>query len=639
MKRESVYSARLTWRVGMWLANKRLRHLQGPAPDFFLLDGPPVGLWTRGLVVALAAIGISVRELPFLAGHLRTSGGESVRPAARKVAFVLAASAARNVIEASTYLRGLDQRWQRHTIRLTLAKRLWPGAEEVTLRVLVANALAKERGDASATVLVAWPAELPPTSVADIPSDITLVLLGRRAVPWRSGRLSGVLIVARDFLRTIRSSAGRGVERQPHSLPGVLLLQEDDQSFDRSVRSQPHWLQPDDEPDFRTIILRLNDLTSVHVSAEERERAKLEFVDQAEMSGMNASLPITRRMRPELWRLHALCMFVSSPEVSFAAGQIARLMMVAGTLARVCANRGVSVFMTCENYAAAADAMQLIAAPMGITTLSYQYSNLPYSSLPMITTADKLATFSPMFERRFTYSGYPPPTFVNCGYVFSSSFPAVRNRAAERRSRMAAAGAMFVVGFFDESIQADKYGLVDIDEYENELLQLLEWMHRDPTHGVVFKTQFLAHQSRLSAKVTAAVAEAVETQRFEMPSIGRHRNVVLPCEVAASADFTIGHAFGGTAPLESALAGCRSLLVNSCNLITEADAVYGRVDVVVPSVGAALTAIDEYRAGSPSRRQLGDWGPILPDFDAFRDEGSASRLYGMVAAAVHERAQ
>ncbi len=46
------------------------------------------------------------------------------------------------------------------------------------------------------------------------------------------------------------------------------------------------------------------------------------------------------------------------------------------------------------------------------------------------------------------------------GYPFDGSFALVHERARARRTRMREAGAEFVVCYFDESVQDDKYGLV-----------------------------------------------------------------------------------------------------------------------------------------------------------------------------------
>lgn len=627
-----AYCDRLSWPVAVFALRQRLAGAWPRATQVLLLDGPVRGHIGRALAGVLAMSGCCVREVAFFAGHLRTPSGEAVRPAARKAAFVLADRSAESVIRRSPTLRAINDSWGRNTVRLATAKRLWPIAEHLTLRVFVANALARaERG--ASMLVITWPAELPRHLAAAVPSDIPVRVAGRRSRSWRSGRFSVVLWAARRWLRRLRAT--RLTARQSdETSPALMVIQEDDLSLDRTVRSQPHWMSLGQAPPFRTVVLRISELASVDLTLAEQRASGIEVVDAEGLAGARADTVVASRARRDCWRAAALSVVAPSSACSQVAGDAARLVMTAGSLATLCAARGVRAFMTCENYTVEADAMQLVAGPMGVRTLSYQYSTLPYPSLAMITTADQMVTFAPMFHDRFVFPGYTPPAFVDGGYVYASQFRHVRPLAAARRARMAAAGATFVVGVFDESVQRDKYGLVDATEYEAELMDLLEWLRRDSTLGIVFKTQFQSHQRGLSVSVTDAIAAAVASGRFDMPVRGHHRNGVLPAEVAAGADITIGHAIGGTASLEAALIGCRSVIVNAYDFVSASDAAYARGDIVYPSLAAARAAIDAFRQGDPMRARLGDWAPILHEFDPFQDEDSASRLQSVLTAAV-----
>ena len=251
----------------------------------------------------------------------------------------------------------------------------------------------------------------------------------------------------------------------------------------------------------------------------------------------------------------------------------------------------------------------------------------------LLTTADVMATFSPRFHDRWKLDGYAPHQFVDVGYPFDASFSLVTERARERRERLRAAGAEFVICYFDESVHDDKYGLVHRKEYTDELLRLVGRLERDRTLGLVIKTQFHHNLDRLPLDLTEAISRAERTGRLERPTHGSHRNSVFPAEAALSADIAVGHAIGGTASLEAALAGRRSLIVNAYGFRSAADALYARCDIVCPSLNAALDAIDAYRRGDPARVGLGDWSSILHEFDPFRDGRAADRLREIVETA------
>lgn len=627
----TLYCDRVTWGVVTWVCRQKLARSNDSDVRVLILDDRETPWTSRLWTVVLRQMRCRPEEVPFFAGHLRTSAGEAVRPAARKAAFGMAAEGAAAVLAAAPGLCSIDARWQRHTLRLALAKRLWLAAEHVTLRVSVANALAREAGT-PAVVAVEWPPELPARCLSGLTSDIPVVVTGRRSPGWRAGRFSLALYLGRRWVRRVRSRRGAAASTGEGD-PALLVLQEDDVSFDLAVRRQPHWLTWAETPPFRTVVLRLNELNSVDLTPEQRETSRIEVVDQRGLAGSTGSPAVLGPLRADVARAAFMNFAAWSASTSLAAGHMARVLLAASRLARVCHERQVRAFMTCENYALEADAMQLLAGPMKIRTLSYQYSTMPYASLAMATTADEVVTFSPMFHARFVQPGYTPPAFRDCGYVYSSSFPQVRDRARARRTRMSEAGARFVVGVFDESVQRDKYGLVSLRDYEQELLELLEWLQRDPSVGLVLKTQFLSHHTQVSVRVAARLATAVKTGRLEVPVAGRHRNVILPAEVAASCDITIGHAIGGTASLEAALVGCRSLILNTYNVVTDADPTLARADIVYPSMSVALDAIDALRSGKDEAASLGDWSPILHEFDPFADEDASARLFAVLGKA------
>ena len=273
----------------------------------------------------------------------------------------------------------------------------------------------------------------------------------------------------------------------------------------------------------------------------------------------------------------------------------------------------------------AADAMQLIAPTLDIVTLSYQYSNIPYAVPCMMTTADVMLTFSRRYDERWTHDGIRPQSFVNIGYIFDSSFRVVRDRARACRSKLEEAGAKFIICYFDESVQHDKYGLISDQDHRDEILALAQLVLNDPCVGLVVKTQFMHNSPQRFGELNDALALARGTGRYVELSHGVHRNIIFPSEAALSADITIGHAVGGTAPLEAALAGGRCILLNPYDWVVT-DTRHAQADIVYPSMTVALEAIHKYRKGDPDLACLGDWSAIVGQFDPFRDGRAGHRL-------------
>jgi hypothetical protein len=317
-----------------------------------------------------------------------------------------------------------------------------------------------------------------------------------------------------------------------------------------------------------------------------------------------------------------------------AVFEVARLLYTAKGLAAFCEGNHVKAFMTCENYMVEANAMSLIAPPLNITTLSYQYSNAGQAGPIMMTTADIMVTFAPLYHQRLTRDGVRPGAFSDIGYLYDMSFEYVRTRARDHRRRLAKAGAQFVICYFDESVQQDKYGLISQEDHCSEVLALLRIVLDDPSVGVVVKTQFQKNSPQFMDKIASARAAAEVTGRYIELQYGAHRNIIFPAEAALSADMAIGHAVGATAPLEAALAGVRSILLNPYGMRGDNDTLYSQADIVYPSMAAALEAIRDFRSGAPQHAGLGDWSPIIGQFDPFRNGRAGHRMRALLEQVV-----
>jgi len=282
--------------------------------------------------------------------------------------------------------------------------------------------------------------------------------------------------------------------------------------------------------------------------------------------------------------------------------------------------------MSGEGFLRETDAMQLVGPPLGVATVGYQYSNLTRSHVIMLQTSTTFLSFSEACGEAFGSAKMGPQGVVANGYPYDSSFELLEQRAASLRRRLEAAGATFVVCFFDETMSPGRYGSIHPSEHRAELETLITMVAEDPTIALVIKTQYRRNApSRLYAGDPRLKA-AMDSQRYVEISHGSHRNTVFPAEAALAADVAIGHVFGATASLEAALAGRRSIMLNEYGFKGLHDHVYDRAEIVFSSLEDALVAVRRYRAGDPAQAALGDWTPILDYFDPFRDGDSGRRM-------------
>ena len=85
-------------------------------------------------------------------------------------------------------------------------------------------------------------------------------------------------------------------------------------------------------------------------------------------------------------------------------------------------------------------------------------------------------------------------------------------------------------------------------------------------------------------------------------------------EAALSSDVSISHKFGATAGLEAAVAGVRTVLLDTHSVKTKFDDVYSQADIEYDSMSSLIKAILKYKDGDLNYQALGDWSEILHFF-------------------------
>jgi hypothetical protein len=602
--------------------------------DLRVLDPLPSGRAAQRLIARLGG-SFAVEEEPFVAGRLKMQDGQPVYIAARRRANDVAILQAAEIVRLSPFLTRLNSEWGRNTILLHLARHFGNEAAQWLLRRYVADTLFRQSGERDAVLILEEPDVILPSLYEDAATGLRIEhyrpsaarSLRQRVYPW----LWLIRHRYRKFrwrMENLRVNEATRFDRGDGN-PALLLLQEDDLLPDRSYRTQPHWLEPEDPPlPFRTFILQpeWNEMTPACAGMDPGSGIRnLPLRMWSLFEGTKQVQPL----RKILHREKRACLarsFVGVANDIPALFPMVRLLDTATDLAAFCSETGVRAFMTSENYFTAADAMQIIAGPLGIRTLSNQYSNMSSVGPSMMTTADTMVTFSPIYHERWTHPIIAPKQFYDAGYLYDSAFKRVRERAKLHRQFLMKSGARFILCFFDENAFRGKYELVLREDLVEEIRMLLKLIVNDSSWGLVVKSQFQQHSPIRFPELSELRKTADATGRYLELTHGTVRNTVFPAEAALVSDMAFGHAVGATAALESALSGTRTILLNPYGIKSENDKFYEKADIVYSSIGAAMEAIGEYRAGKPERAGLGDWSPLLHEFDPFLDGGAAARL-------------
>lgn len=608
--------------------------------DIFILDFFPENTWNRILKKIMSLNGLQIKEKYFFSGHLFTENNEAVYIAARKQTSQIALKTAETLINSSPYLKRINSRWGRNTVLLFLAKSIRAHIEKSIIRGMVTDVMAKKDGIGKAYLILHCPFYCSREMIQGIFNKLHIHFYQSMELEFIRRVASGLLKnISKRFHASqntghVHESNDGNLKRPDSDLPSFLILQEDDVSMDRSYRTQPHWLLPEEmNGSYRILILEVNSVKRIPVDKEELASCNVFMVAADEIEKQNLlgkNYLVSKLLITDIFRCISEILVCFSLEQITAALKTIQVLIRSSKLAQFCIQENVKAFMTCENYMRDSDAMQLIADDLGITTISYQYSNISYPWLGMQTTADLFLAFSEQYHKNFSISGINPRLIKNIGYLYDSAYCHVQHRSEALRKQIQKNGAEFIICYFDENIQIDKYGLIHALDYQEDICKLLQLVINDKTIGLIIKGQF-QHNSTISQGIPEVIyLSAKSTGRFYELSHGEHRNCIFPVEAALAADITIGHAIGATASLEAAVAGIRSLIINPYGIKTNNDQLYQKAHIVFDSLDVAMDAIEKYRKRDKGYANLGDWLPIIDHFDPFRDKGASKKLREIV---------
>lgn len=590
----------------------------------------------RFFIFLLSIKRVKVKEAIFFAGSLMTNEGNTVHRPSLRLASDIAMKAARQIVEAEPKLHYLNENFGRNTVRLFIAKQLHLHVYYWTLRVLVVKALSTEL---RAVVWLKKPSLFDHTLLHEAISDVDLYFYS--TTEFKTIKLIAALFfdVARHMKHAFDNNGRNNCFTPSKTIkPSVLLFQENTNiRADRRLRAQPHhWLSGDEPPNaFNTYLVETR---SFKISATDMDKFQLSkegvtvlprsiIYSACKAMQKNKTIQQVRRNRHNLIR----AVFKATGFANkFFLLHVAFLLKQSEIMGALALWLNSKVFLNREPQFIYADAIQMVAEKLNITTIAYQYSNMGGLSPIMMSTADKFLVFSNMYKVVFQTDDISPHEFISTGYLYDGMARLLKKKAQEHRKLLNRSGAKFIVCYFDESIQDNRWGLVSRKEHLREIHFLVKRVLTDPTIGVVVKSQYMRNSPSQLYPNDKIIKKAQATGRYLELMRGVHRNEIYPTEAALTSDICIGHKFGATAALEAAIAGIRTVLLDPYGTNTFWDPIYAQADIEYKSMDSLLKAISGMRNNYKANQKLGDWSPILHHFDAYQDGKAASRLFDII---------
>jgi len=573
---------------------------------------------------------INISEAFLFAGHLYKGTDEAVYLKAGRIVGQLALDFAKYRVNSDKNILEINQNLGKNTVQLFIAKHLQIYVNYWIIRGLTADSLS-ENANLKVDLLIKKPYLFEEELLKNQIEGVNYSFYPTRFFGAFGLLKTFAFLIGRD-LKMILSHLGKPESETKYNSekPSVLMLQEDSIRLDKSLRGQPHWINKATIKNFNTYILAFNYRHSAIVKDKKAlSKSNVEIISshifhKAELlHRKHKTITNIRKTRKNL--TFSLFLTKGFPNKYFKL-QLLSLLRQAERIGSLSLFLNTKVFLIREVQATFSDALQLVSSEIGVTTVGYQYSNMGRISPLMLSTADELIIFSDMYKKVFKTDDISPGKFISAGYIYQGVGKYVKEKSLIIRKKLNEQGVEFVICYFDESVQHDRWGLVNKENHLEELRILMQAVLCDPTLGIIVKSQFMFNSPSKLFPKDEFIIKAKSTGRYYELMEGTHRNDIYPAETALAADICISHKFGATSGLEAASLGVRCILLDIYGTQTFCDDIYSKGDIVYKNLNFLLKNIDAYRRGDINKKSLGDWTSIIHHFDAYRDGKPEERL-------------
>jgi len=277
-----------------------------------------------------------------------------------------------------------------------------------------------------------------------------------------------------------------------------------------------------------------------------------------------------------------------------------------------------------SDHMAIADA---IKAAGGIATM-WQSSFYGFKNYECKTNTDVMFLFS-KYDSDTNQSLGPKNKYnIITGFIADYVQPQLLEPARNIRNRLKMAGAKKIVSIMDENSSDDPRWHTGHELQRENYSFILEEVLAKPWLGVVFKPKKVTTLRRRLGPVNELLEAAEKTGRcIVLSSSGKYVSDMPPLLAGMASDVVIhGHIHAGTAALECALQGKRTLLID------REGAPYSKLHelpedkVVFKSWPDTINALNNYFESSVVDPEFGNWTEIINELDPYNDNRGSYRM-------------
>lgn len=227
----------------------------------------------------------------------------------------------------------------------------------------------------------------------------------------------------------------------------------------------------------------------------------------------------------------------------------------------------------------------------------------------------------------------------NPGYICDYKFKNKKIKAEELRYKLTSNGIKYIIGFFDQGYSADSMFQMGYHISDAGYQFLLNKILTHDDIGIIIKPKKPKILNlKLSNISNDFLEKAIRSKRCILLNDYAVHHVKnfedIPAQVAMASDITIHDTLlAGTAALESALVGCKSLMFDyfgAKNSLFN----HSNLDIVYTDWDLLWSKIIEDK-NKKSNNNFGDWSKIIKKFDPYMDGKANQRIIDILSNEKH----
>jgi hypothetical protein len=263
----------------------------------------------------------------------------------------------------------------------------------------------------------------------------------------------------------------------------------------------------------------------------------------------------------------------------------------------------------------------------GIASI-WQTSFYGFKNYECITNTDILFNFSKFDYETNISLGSKNKYNIITGFIFDYSTHNINQKAIKIKNRLLKNGAKKIINVMDENCSMDERWHTGISYQRENYNLILKKVLDIPWLGVIFKPKKVSTLIKRLGPINEILNIAIKTGRcIILDQTGSSMSLNSPLLASMVADISVhAHLFAGTAAIECALHGKKTLLIDRESTSLSKLQELPRDSVIYDSWEDAINEIIKYFENGEIDLKFGNWSNFIEKYDMFKDSNGSHRM-------------